>query len=103
MKKTIHVTQEIIDKANVSNSRGCLIYWAILPIVKEEYKESLEVGVSIFQVGGKTFGLNGLVADFITRAFQAKYADGVKVEPSTFEIEIPAKYCKPVKKTKENK
>ena len=92
MKKTIHVTQEILEKANVSNSRDCLIYWAILPVLKEEYKESLEVGVSIFEVAGETFELNGLVSDFISRAFKAKY-DGPEVEPSTFEIEIPAKYC----------
>ncbi len=84
--KLIRVTQEIINKANVTDSRNCLIYWAMFPLIKKEYQESLEVGVSIFEVGKENFELNRLVSDFIVRAFNGE------VKPSSFKVKIPEKY-----------
>lgn len=96
---TVHVTQEIINESVATDECNCLLYNAILPLLKDEYKAGLEVGVVNAAIYDKhrnslvTIKFSKEVENYIIKAIRNQ-CRGEDDLPQSFEIEIPEEFLK---------
>jgi hypothetical protein len=90
----IHVTQEILDKADPADQNKCYFCHAILPLLNEKYQNRLCVGAYGFSVGGKWCDLTEKAANYINYGIRFKYQEKNPPVPTSFDLWIPRKCLK---------